>query len=64
MPDFALQTFTFFSETGGGKTIALYTILLALFVESRKKYIYFTLLITMIILVMNSTKMLYKQNRP
>ena len=64
MPDFAIMTFNLLSDSGGGKTIALYTILLSIFLNQRKKYVYFTLLITFIILIMNSMKMLYKENRP
>ena len=64
MPDFAVTTFNLLSDSGGGKTIALYTILLSIFLNERKKYVYFTLLITLIVLIMNTMKMLYKENRP
>ena len=64
MPDFAAQTFNLFSESGGGKSIALYTIMLTIWLKERKKMVYFTLLITTIILIMNTLKMLYKENRP
>ena len=64
MPDFAIMTFNKFSDLGGGRTISLYTILLAIFLNERKKYVYFTLIISMIVLIMNVMKMLYKGNRP
>jgi len=35
-----------------------------MWINKRKQYVFFTLLITMIILFMNTMKMLYKQNRP
>ena len=38
--------------------------MLSLFLEERKKYVYFTLLITTIVTLMNIQKMLYKENRP
>ena len=64
MPEFAIMTLNLFSDSGGGRTIAFYTILLSIWLDERKKYVYFTSLITTIILIMGTTKMLYKQNRP
>ena len=64
MPEFAVHTLNWFSNSGGGKTFAFYTLLLVIWLrESRQKFMYFTLLITMLALMMNTMKMLYKNNR-
>ena len=64
LPDFAITTFNLLSDSGGGTTLALYTIILSIWLNQRKKYVYFTLIISVIALMMNTMKMLYKGNRP
>ena len=53
-----------FSDTGDASTYGIYSALLTICLKQRKKAIFFSLQATTLIMVMNITKMLYKENRP
>ena len=58
------HAFNLLSDSGGGKTIALYTIMLSLWLDHRNKFVYYTFILSTIIVIMISMKMLYKGDRP
>ena len=58
------KAFVYFTNTGGGVTLALYTLLLGIGSLNRVKFLYYLLLSSVTVYVMNITKMLYKHDRP
>ena len=59
-----LNAFSALSNSGGGKLIAPYTILLAIWMCERKKFVYYCLLVSVTVFFIITMKMLYKEDRP
>ena len=54
----------YFTNTGGGVSIAIYTAWLGIGSRQRVKFLYYLLLCSVVVYIMNISKMLYKHDRP
>ena len=60
MPQWMLNAFSRLSVSGGGKTLTALAILSNLSLNGRKRYVYYSFILSMSIVTMLVTKMLYK----
>ena len=58
------KAFVYLTNTGGGVTIAIYTICLGIGSRHRVRFVYYLLLCSVTVFIMNTSKMLYKHDRP
>ena len=58
------KAFVYFTNTGGGVSIAIYTAWLGIGSRQRVKFLYYLLLCSVVVYIMNISKMLYKHDRP